>query len=109
MGGLNKEPMKEEFEVAQEGDTDLDKTVAKWGELHELVYEYLILNTSASVGKMAFWLMRNVKSQEFTKGNWQLAWDRLVHEYAPHTASSLLKLRMSSTTANLTQWKHSKR
>ena len=47
-----------------EGDTDLDKTVIKFGDLNELAYEDLILfiNTNYSVGKVAFGLVKNAKS-----------------------------------------------
>ena len=67
----------------------------KFGELNELVYEDLILsiNTSFFVGKVAFGLVKNAKSKGFLKGNYKVAWDRLVSKYALHTASFLLKLK----------------
>ena len=46
-----------------------------------------------SVGKMSFGRERNVKSAYFPEGNCKIAWDKLVSKYAPHTASSLLKLK----------------
>ena len=38
-------------------------------------------------------MIRSVKSADFPEGNCKIAWDRLVSKYAPHTASSLLKLK----------------
>ena len=35
-----------------------------------------------------------MKSADFFEGNFKIAWDRLVSEYAPHKASSLLKLKI---------------
>ena len=49
--------------------------------------------SSSSVGKVAFGLVTNEKSEDFPEGNCKVAWDRLVSKYAPHTASSLLKLK----------------
>ena len=34
-----------------------------------------------------------MKNEDFPEGNCKVAWDRLVSKYAPHTASSLLKLK----------------
>ena len=65
------------------------------GKLSELAYEDLILliNTSSSVRKVVFELVRNVKSVDFPEGNCKISWDRLVSKCAPHTALSLLKLK----------------
>ena len=51
------------------------------------------INTNSLVGQVAFGLVRNVISLEFPEGNCKVAWDRLGNKYAPHTASSLLKLK----------------
>ena len=53
----------------------------------------LSINTSSSVGKVAFGLVKNAKSEDFPEGNCKVAWDRLASKYAPHTASSLLMLK----------------
>ena len=92
---VDKIPMQEEYQNALEGDEGLDKKIVKLGELNELAYEDLILliNTSSSVGKVGFGLVKNVKSEDFPEGNYKVAWDRLVSKYALHTASSLLKLK----------------
>ena len=53
----------------------------------------LLINTSSSVDKVAFGLVRNAKSANFLEGNCKVAWDRPVSKYALHTALSLLKLK----------------
>ena len=80
--------------IRNTGKYQYKKTI-KLGELHELAFEDLILsiNNSSSVGKAAFGLVKNAKSEDFLKGNCKVAWDRLVSKYALHTASSLLKLK----------------
>ena len=96
-----------------EGDDDLDKKIVKLGELNELAHEDLILsiNTSSSVGKVAFGLVKNAKSEVFPEGNCKVGWDRLVSKYVPHTASSLLKLKskfynskLNSIDKDLDKW-----
>ena len=52
-----------------------------------------MIDTGSSVGKVAFGLVKNMKSADFPKGNCKIAWDRLVSKYALHTALSLLKLK----------------
>ena len=61
--GMDKIPTQEEYENALEGDDDLNKKIIKLGELNELAYEDLILsiNTSSSVGKVAFGPVKNTK------------------------------------------------
>ena len=82
--GVNKIPMQGEYENALEGDEDLDKRIVKLGELNKLVYEDLILsiNTSSSVSKVVFGLVKNAKSEDFLEGNCKVEWDRLVRKYA---------------------------
>ena len=62
--------MQEEYKSLLEGDEDLDKKIVKLGELNELAYKDLILwiNTSPPVGKIAFGLVRNAKSENFLEG-----------------------------------------
>ena len=92
--GVDKNPMQE-YDDVLEGDDDLDKKIIKLGELNELAYKDLILsiNTSSSVGKFAFGLVKNAKSEDFPEGNCKVALDNLASKYALHTASSLLKLK----------------
>ena len=52
-----------------EGGEDLLKKIVKLDELNDLMYEYLILliNTSSSVGKVVFGLVKNATSEYFLK------------------------------------------
>ena len=95
MSGVDKIATQDEYKNALEGDADLNEKIIKLGELNELVYEDLILsiNASSSVGKVVFILVKNAKSEDFLEGDCKVAWDRLVSNYAPHTALSLLKLK----------------
>ena len=93
--GVDKIPTQEEYETALEGNEDLDKKIVKLDALKELAYENLILsiNTSSSVGKVAFGLVKNTKRENFPAGNCKVAWVRLLSDYAPHKALLLLKLK----------------
>ena len=95
MSGVDKIPTQDEYENSLEGDMDLNKNITKLGESIELAYEDFILfiNTSASVGKVAFALMKNTKSEDFLEGNCKVEWDRLVRQYALYTTLSLQKLK----------------
>ena len=86
MSGMDKIPIQDENENALEGDTDLDITIITLGELNELKYEHLILsiNSSSSVGKVTFGLVRVAKSSDFSKGNCKIMRCMLVSKYA-HT------------------------
>ena len=77
------------------GNMDLDKKITTLGELKELAYKNLtlLINTSSSVGKVAFGIVRNAKSADFSKGNCKIMWDRLISKYTLHIASSVLKLK----------------
>ena len=92
---VDKVPIQHEYENALECDIDIDKKFIKLVGLNELAYDDIILsiNTYSSVRKVAFGIVRNVKSVEFPKGNCKIAWDRVINKYVPHTASSLLKLK----------------
>ena len=93
--GVDKIHMQGEYESALGGNEDLNKKIVKLGELNELMCEDLILliNTSSSVGKVAFGLEKNAKSEDFLERNCKVAWDRLESKYALNTALSLLKLK----------------
>ena len=93
--GVDNTSMQEEFESARERDEDLDNKIVKLGEVNELANEDLILliNTSSSVGKGAFGLIKYAKSEDFLEENCKVALDRLVSKYALHTASSLCNLK----------------
>ena len=103
--GMDKIPTQDKNKNALEGDIDLNKKIIKFGELNELAHEDLILliNTSFSAGKMAFGLVRNAKSTDFSEGSCKIVWGRLVSKYAPNTASSLLKLKIKFHNSKL-EW-----
>ena len=65
--GMDKIPTKDEYKNALEVEMDLDKKIAKLGELNNLVHEDSIFsfNTSSSVCKVTFRLVRNEKSAYF--------------------------------------------
>ena len=92
---MDKILTQDEYKEALEGNEDLNKQTVKLGELNKLAYEDLILsiNTSFSVGKVAFRLGKNPKSEDFLEGNCKVAWHRLVGKYALHKALSPLKLQ----------------
>ena len=49
------------------------------GELNKLAQDLILsMDTSSSEGKVAFGLVRNVKSVKFPEGNCKITWDRLV-------------------------------
>ena len=62
---------KDEYKNAVNGDMNLNEKIVKLGELNKLSDEGLVLfiNTSSSVSKVAFGLVRNVKSADFLEGN----------------------------------------
>ena len=62
----------------------------KWICMWRLI---LLIDTSSFVGKVAFGLVKNVKSKDFSEGNSKVAWDRLVSKYVMYIALSLLKLK----------------
>ena len=53
---------------------DLKKKMYESGKLHELAYKEPILsiNNNFSVAKLAFGLVRNTKSLEFTEGKYKI-------------------------------------
>ena len=93
--GVDKVPNEHKYEIALKGNTDLNKKIIKLGDINELAYESLIvfINTSSFVGKVVLGFVKNTKSEDFLEGNCKVVWDWLVLKYAPHTASSLLKLK----------------
>ena len=74
MPGVDKIPTQDEYEEALKGNEDLDKQIIKLGELNKLVYEDLILsiNTSSSVGKVVFQLVKNANMKIFWRGTVRL-------------------------------------
>ena len=69
MSGMEKILTQDEYKSTLEGDIDLNKKIIKLGELSKLDFEDWILsiNSSSFVGKVAFGLVNNAKSAEFSK------------------------------------------
>ena len=95
MSGFDEIPTQDEYENALKGDMEVNKKTMKLGELNELASEDVILsiNTSSSIGKVAFELVTNAKNSIFCMGNYKNVCGRLVSKYALHTALSLSKLK----------------
>ena len=72
----------------------------KLSDLNELACKDFIflINTSFSFGKVAFDLVKNVKSADFLEGICKIVWDRLVTKYALHTSLPLPKLKANSNS-----------
>ncbi len=68
-----------------------------------MAYKDLVLsiNHTTRLGKVAFSLIKNCKSDDFPKGKYKLAWERSVKKYKPHTAPKLLKLKKEFTNKHL--------
>ena len=66
------------------GNMNVKKTKKIW------MVRRVQVGPNASVGKIAFGQVKNVKHADFPEGNCKIAWDRLVSNYALHTASSCL-------------------
>ena len=52
------------------------------------------MNNYSLVRKGVFRLVKNAKGLEFPEGNSKFALDRLVNMYSPHTALSILTLKV---------------
>ena len=68
-----------------------------------MAYEDLLLliNGQTKMGKMAFNLVDNCTTDEQPDGNCKLAWERLVHKFAPKTAPSYITLKKSFANSKL--------
>lgn len=60
-------PNSDELELAKSGTSDDDKKIVKVGELNLLAYEDTVLsiNATTAIGKVAFSLAKNCKSNTF--------------------------------------------
>ncbi len=69
--GVNKVTTVEEYNAAFGLSDYKKKNVVKLGELNELAYEDLILsiNGNTTLGRVAFNLVKNCKTDEYPEGN----------------------------------------
>ena len=97
-------PTESQYSLAA-GETNIEekKTVRLW-QLNELAFEDILLsiNGTTKQGKIAFNLVDNCSTEEQPEGNSKLAWDRLVHKYAPKTAPSYIQLKKDFANSKLT-------
>ena len=102
--GVDKIPTQDEYKNAMKGDTDLNKRILKLGELNELAYKDLFcsINTSSSFGKVAFGLVKNAKSADFSNGNSKIAWDGLISKHVPQP-HLYLSYKVNSTIVSMSQ------
>ena len=70
------------------------KTVEAY-KANEIAYENILLSISGDTktGKVAFNLVDNCVTADQPDGNSKLAWERLVHKYAPKTIPSYIQLK----------------
>ena len=80
-----------------------DKKLVEQWELNELAFEELLLsiNGTTKAGKIAFNLVDNCVTSDQPEGNCKIAWDRLVHKYAPKTAPSYIQLKKDFANSKL--------
>lgn len=92
-----------ESALAKDTPTPIDKGYIKKWRLNELAYEDLLLsiNGQTKMGKVAFNLVDNCTTDEQPDGNCKLAWERLVHKFAPKTAPSYISLKKSFANSKL--------
>ena len=96
-------PTKSEYTAAAGGTSDADKLTVKLWRLNELAFEEILLsiNGQNKQGKLAFNLVDNCTSAKQPEGNCKLAWERLVHKYAPKTAPSYIQLKKDFANSKL--------
>ncbi len=101
--GRDKVQIQEQLKLAEASNSDSHKKILKLGELNELAYEdsVFLINHTTSSGKVAFSLIKNSKSGDFPKGNWNLAQEYLEKKNKPDTVPKLLKLEKENTNNSL--------
>lgn len=96
-------PTESEYTAAAGGSTDAEKLTVKLWQLNELAFEEILLsiNGQTKQGKIAFNLVDNCSTAEQPEGNCKIAWERLVHKYAPKTAPSYIQLKKDFANSKL--------
>jgi hypothetical protein len=95
LSGATAIPTKSEYTAAAGGSTDTEKLTVKLWQLNELAFEEILLsiNGQTKQGKIAFNLVDNCTTADQLEGNCKIAWEKLVHKYAPKTAPSYIQLK----------------
>ena len=111
--GEAKIPTEDQYTLAcGEANSSEKKTVKLW-QLNEAAFEELLLsiNGQTKQGRIAFNLVDNCVTDDQPEGNCKIAWERLVHKYAPKTAPSYIQLKkdfanskLRSADANPDEW-----
>jgi hypothetical protein len=103
LSGATAIPTKSEYTAAGGGSTDNQKLTVKLWQLNELAFEEILLsiNVKTKQGKIAFNLVDNCTTAEQPQGNCKIAWERLVHKYAPKTAPSYIQLKKDFANSKL--------
>jgi hypothetical protein len=61
----------------------------------------LSINGQTKQGKVAFNLVDNYTTAELPENNCKIAWEKLVHKYAPKTAPSYIQLKKDFANSKL--------
>ena len=103
LSGATAIPTESEYTAAAGGSTDAEKLTVKLWQLNELAFEEILLsiNGQTKQGKIAFNLVDNCTTAEQPEGNCKIAWERLVHKYAPKTAPSYIQLKKDFANSKL--------
>ena len=103
LSGATAIPTESEYTAAAGGSTDDQKLTVKLWQLNELAFEEILLsiNGQTKQGKIAFNLVDNCTTGDQPEGNCKIAWDRLVHKYAPKTAPSYIQLKKDFANSKL--------
>ncbi len=108
-------PKESEYDAAKitTSPNDDEKYLVECWKLNERAFEDILLSIDGQTksGRVAFNLVDNCTTTDQPDGNCKLAWDRLVHKYAPKTAPSFIKLKkdfanskLKSVDADPEQW-----
>ena len=105
--GKDDIPTAEEYEKAVADVRESGDNIIKFNGLNEETFEDIVLSISHAKrqNKIAFSLIENCKSAEYSAGNCKLSWDPLVAKYLPKTAPWLLKSKNFLRTANWRVWR----
>ena len=101
--GSDNIPTEAESELAVGERNDTEKKTRKLWKLNELAFEDILLsiNGQTKQGKIAFNLVDNCTTTDQPDGNCRVAWERLVHKYAPKTAPSYIQLKKDFANSKL--------
>ena len=102
--GAEAIPTESAYTAAMSESTETQKKTVKLWKLNELAVKDLLLSIDGLTkqGKIAFAQVDNCTTADQPEGNCKIAWDRLVHKYAPNTAPSYIQLKKDFANSKLT-------